>query len=151
MHKYWKNLSECCIRIGTVNVSRWRIQMNKENLRFNSIQVVDPGTSVADPGCLSRILILTHPGSRIQKQLQKRGVKNLVVKHFCSHIFYFWIAQEKIWAKFQRIMEIFNQKVVTKFSKIWIWDPRSRINLFRIPDPGVKKATDPGSATQGHE
>jgi hypothetical protein len=25
-------------------------------------------TSVADPGCLSRILIFTHPGSRIQKQ-----------------------------------------------------------------------------------
>jgi hypothetical protein len=32
-------------------------------------------TSVADPGCLSRILIFTHPGSRIQKQQQKRGVK----------------------------------------------------------------------------
>jgi hypothetical protein len=38
--------------------------------------------SVADPGCLSRILIFTHPGSRIsdlgsriQKQQQKRGVK----------------------------------------------------------------------------
>jgi hypothetical protein len=32
--------------------------------------------SVADPGYLSRILIFTHPGSRIQIQLQKRGVKN---------------------------------------------------------------------------
>jgi hypothetical protein len=32
-------------------------------------------TSVADPGCLSRILIFTHPGSRIQKQQHKRGVK----------------------------------------------------------------------------
>jgi hypothetical protein len=31
--------------------------------------------SVADPGCLSPILIFTHPGSRIQKQQQKRGVK----------------------------------------------------------------------------
>jgi hypothetical protein len=38
--------------------------------------------SVADPGCLSRILIFTHPGSRIpdlgsriQKQQQKTGVK----------------------------------------------------------------------------
>jgi hypothetical protein len=26
---------------------------------------------------------------------------------------------------------------------VWIRDPRSRKNLFRIPDPGVKKA--PGS------
>jgi hypothetical protein len=32
-------------------------------------------SSVADPGCLSRILISIHPGSRIQKQQQKRGVK----------------------------------------------------------------------------
>jgi hypothetical protein len=32
-------------------------------------------SSVADPGCLSRILIFTHSGSRIQKQQQKRGVK----------------------------------------------------------------------------
>ncbi len=27
--------------------------------------------------------------------------------------------------------------------KIWVWDPGSGKNLFRIPDPGVKKATDP--------
>jgi hypothetical protein len=45
--------------------------------------------SVADPGCLSRILIFTHPGSRIsdpgsriQKQKQKRGVKKIVVIPF---------------------------------------------------------------------
>ncbi len=39
--------------------------------------------SVTDPGCLSRILIFTHPGSRIQKQEQKRGVKiKLVVIPF---------------------------------------------------------------------
>jgi hypothetical protein len=36
-------------------------------------------TSVADPGCLSRILIFTHPGSRIQKQQQKREVKKKLV------------------------------------------------------------------------
>ncbi len=34
-------------------------------------------------------------------------------------------------------------------SNIWVWDPGSGINLFRIPDLGVKKAPDPesGSAT----
>jgi hypothetical protein len=43
----------------------------------------DLSCSVADPGCLSRILIFTHPGSRIQKQLQKRGVNKIFfVKHF---------------------------------------------------------------------
>jgi hypothetical protein len=35
------------------------------------------GISVEDPGCLSRILIFTHPGSRIQKQQQKRGVQKI--------------------------------------------------------------------------
>jgi hypothetical protein len=47
-------------------------------------------------------------------------------------------------------IELFTQKIVTKLSKIWVWDPGSQIrkkNLFRIPDPGVKKAPDPGSAT----
>jgi hypothetical protein len=40
--------------------------------------------SVADPGCLSRILIFTHSGSRIPdpKHQQKRGGKKLVVKPF---------------------------------------------------------------------
>jgi hypothetical protein len=37
---------------------------------------------VADPGCLSRILIITHPGSRIQKQQQKRGVKKKFLSFF---------------------------------------------------------------------
>jgi hypothetical protein len=50
-----------------------------------------PSVSVADPGCLSRILIFVHPssqisvaGSRIQKQQQKRGGKNFYYL-FCCH------------------------------------------------------------------
>jgi hypothetical protein len=64
------------------------------------------------------------------------------------------VLEKKIWANFQRIIELFTQKTVTKLSKVWVWDPGSGIrdpgsgkNLFRIPDPGVKKAPDPGSAT----
>jgi hypothetical protein len=60
--------------------------------------------------------------------------------------------KKKIWPNFPRIIEVFTQKTVTKPSKIWAWDPGSGIrdpgsgkNLFRIPDPGVKKALDPGS------
>jgi hypothetical protein len=30
-------------------------------------------------------------------------------------------------------------------SNIWVWDPGSGKNVFRIPDPWVKKALDPGS------
>ena len=55
--------------------------------------------------------------------------------------------KKKIWANFQRIIELFTQKIVTKLSKISVWDPGSGINLFRIPDPGVKKAPDPGSGS----
>ncbi len=53
--------------------------------------------------------------------------------------------KKKIWANFQTIIELFTQNIVTKLSKIWVWDPGSGKNLF--PDPGVKKAPDPGSGS----
>jgi hypothetical protein len=60
--------------------------------------------------------------------------------------------KKKIWANFQRIVEVFTQKIFNMLSNIWVWDPGSGIRdpgsgktLFRIPDPGVKKALDPGS------
>jgi hypothetical protein len=59
------------------------------------------------------------------------------------------VLKKKNWANLgQRIIELFTQKIVTKLSKIWIWDPGSGKNLFLIPDPGVKKAPDPGSRGQ---
>jgi hypothetical protein len=59
------------------------------------------------------------------------------------------VLKKKIRANIQRIIELLAQKIVNKLSKLWVWDPGSEIrkNLFRIPDPGVKKAPDPGSAT----
>ena len=50
--------------------------------------------------------------------------------------------KEKIWVNFQRIIELFTQKVVTKLSKIWVWDPGSEI---RDPGSGMGKNQDPGS------
>jgi hypothetical protein len=55
-------------------------------------------------------------------------------------------------ANFQRISELFTQKIVTKLSKVWVWDPGSEI---RDPEKtysgsriqGVKKAPDPGSGS----
>jgi hypothetical protein len=41
--------------------------------------------------------------------------------------------KKKIWANFQRIIELFTQKIVTKLSKIGVRDPGSGKNLFRIP------------------
>jgi hypothetical protein len=58
------------------------------------------------------------------------------------------VLKKKIQANFQRIIELFTKKIVKKLLKygLGIRDPRSGIrdpgsgkNLFRIPDPGVKK------------
>jgi hypothetical protein len=35
--------------------------------------------------------------------------------------------KKKIWANFQRIVELFTLKIVTKLSKILVWDPGSEI------------------------
>jgi hypothetical protein len=43
------------------------------------------------------------------------------------------VPKKKIWANFQRIIELFTQIIVNKLSKIWVWDPGSGKNLFRIP------------------
>ncbi len=36
--------------------------------------------------------------------------------------------KKKMWANFRRIIELFTEKIVTKLSKIWVWDPESRIH-----------------------
>ncbi len=98
---------------------------------------------MADPVCLSRIpdpdfypSRIPDLGSRIQKQQQKRGVKKKLVCHnfLCSnkfhkiaHYFSFDVLKKKSWANFQRIIELFSQKIVNMLSKIWIWDPGSEI------------------------
>jgi hypothetical protein len=118
-------------------------------------------TSVANPGCLSRIPDpdSNHPGSRIQKQQQKRGVKkNLLSYLFLSHKFHnivnyfiFEMLKKKISANFQRTIELFTQKLSLSSKNMGlgsgIRDPGSGKNLFRIPDPRVKKAPDPGSGS----
>jgi hypothetical protein len=63
--------------------------------------------------------------------IKERGEKILVViPFFCSHKFYkienyfiFGMLKKKMWANFQRIIELFTQKIVTKLSKIWVWGP----------------------------
>ena len=108
------------------------------------------------PGSL--FLPIPDPGSRIQKQQQKRGVKNFFGHSgtcFCSHKFHkienyfiFEMLKEKIWANFQRIIELFTNKVVTKLSKIWVWDPGSEI---RDPRSGIRKKTYSGSRILGQK
>jgi hypothetical protein len=63
-------------------------------------------------------MFIPDPGSRIQKQQQKREVKkNLLSYFFCSHKFHkieyyviFEMLKKKIWANFQRIVEVFYPK-----------------------------------------
>ncbi len=101
----------------------------------------------------SRILIFTHPGSRIQKQQQKRGVKRIFCHTFlCSHKFHkienyfsFVVLNKKNWANFQRLIELFTKKIVIKLSKRWVWDPGSEIRKKPIPDPGSMGQKGTGS------
>ncbi len=86
---------------------------------------------------------------------QKRGVKKISCHTFlCSHKFHkianyfsFELLKKKIWANFQRIIELLNQNCQEVLKNMGlgfrIRDPGSRKNLFRILDPGVKKALYP--------
>ncbi len=107
-----------------------------------------------------RILILPipDPGSRIPDPkivTKERGEKNLLSYFFCSHKIHkieyyviFEMLKKKIWANFQRIVEVFTQKIFNMLSNIWVWDPGSGIR-----DPG-SEIRDPekiysGSRIQG--
>ncbi len=98
----------------------------------------------------SWFLPIPDPGSKNRKK--REGWKKIVVIPFCSHKFYkieifcyFWNAGKKIWPNFQRIIELFTQKVVTKPSKygFGIRDPEKTYSgsrnqgskRHRIPDP----------------
>ncbi len=96
----------------------------------------------------SRILIFSHPGSWIQNSNKREGWKKISCHNFlCSHKFHkianyfsFELLRKKIWANFQKIIELFNQNCQSR-----IQDPRSGIRKKPIPilDPGVKKALYP--------
>jgi hypothetical protein len=80
-------------------------------------------------------------GSKNRKK-KGRGEKNLLSYLFLYHKFHkivnyliFVMLKKKIWANFQRIIELFTPKIVTKLSKIWVWDPGSEILKKPIPDP----------------
>ncbi len=77
---------------------------------------------------------------------KERGEKNLLSYLTWSHKFHkiknYFILEllnNKIWANFQRIIELIIPKIVTKLSKIWVWDPGSGKILSRIPSQGSKR------------
>jgi hypothetical protein len=89
--------------VGLLNVNRLKL----EDMSYTVLRIRD-----VYPG--SRILIFTHPGSRMSYL-------------FCSHKFHkivnyflFEILKKTIWPNFQRIIELLPKKLS------WIWDPGSR-------------------------
>jgi hypothetical protein len=53
--------------------------------------------------------------------------------------------KKNIWANFQRIVEVFTQKIFNMLSNIWVWDPGSEIRKKPIPDPGSRGQKGTGS------
>jgi hypothetical protein len=64
-----------------------------------------------------------------------------------KNYFIFEKLKKKVWASFQRIIEL-TQKFVTKLSKIWAWDPAYEIRDLRS---GKKPIPDPGSGSKGQK
>jgi hypothetical protein len=121
------------------------------------LPIPDPGSRISDPGSIN---------SNKREGWKKICCHNFLCSHKVhkiAHYFSFDVLKKKIWANFQRIIELFTKKMVNKLSKLWIWYPGSEIrdpgseirdsektySGSRVPDPGVKKAPipDPGSGS----
>ncbi len=83
----------------------------------------------------SRILIFVHPGSRIQKQQQKRGVKKLI------NYINFELVEKKM-GNFTKKYRTFYPKKLSLSSQKYgsgIRDPKSRIRKNPILDSGSRR------------
>ncbi len=96
----------------------------------------------------SWFLPIPDPGSKNSSKREGGGVKkNSWHTFFCSHKFHiiehyfiFEMLKKKLLVNFQRIIELFTQKIFTKLSKIWVRDPEKP-----IPDPGSRGQKSTGS------
>jgi len=105
-------------------------------LIFFFLPIPDPGSRIPDPKTVTK----------------ERGEKNFCQTFFCSHKFHkivnyfiFEMLKKKILANFQRIIELFTQKLSLSSQKygFGIRDPEK--NPFRIPDPGSRGQKGTGS------
>jgi hypothetical protein len=114
---------------------------------------------VADPECLSRIPDPDFYPSRIpdpKTVTKERGEKNFCYHtFFCGHKFHkieyyviFEMLKKKFLGNFQRIVEVFSQKIFNMLSNIWVWDLGSGIRKKPIPDPGFRGQKGTGSRIQ---
>ena len=111
------------------------------------------GMFIPDPGYW--FLPIPDPGSKNSNK--REGWKKIWCHTFlCSHKFHkivhyfsFEVLKKKIWANFQRIIELLPKKLSLSSQKygFGIRDPEKTYSGSRIPDLGVKKAPDPGSGS----
>ncbi len=104
---------------------------------------------IPDPG--SWFLPIPDPGSKNSNK--REGWKKIWCHTFlcCQkfykivHYFSFEVLKKKIWANFQRIIEPFTQKIVTKLSKygFGIRDPEKTYSGSRIPGSKTHRIPDP--------
>jgi hypothetical protein len=113
-------------------------------------------SSVADPGCLSRIPDPDFYPSRIRDpktSTKERGEKKIGCHNFlCSHklnkianYFSFEVLKKNIWANFQRIIELFTQKLSLSSQKygFGIRDPEKTYSGSRIQGSKRHRIQDP--------
>ncbi len=122
------------------------------------MQDVTVASSVADPGCLSRIpdpdfypSRIPNPGSKNSNKIEG-WKKNLLSYLFCSHKshkiennFIFKNAEEKILANFQKDFLLKYLSVSSQKYGVGIQVPVKTYSGFRIPDPGSRGQKGTGS------
>ncbi len=153
------------IKVTRINSCKTRLRQNYTSLSVACLhwpysQCCGSGMFIPDPG--SWFLPIPDPGSKNSNK--REGWKKFFCHtflfslkcHKIEHYFSFKIMKKKIWANFQRIIELFTQKIVTKLSKIWvrdpgsgIRDPGSEIRKKPNPDPGSRDQKGTGSRIQG--
>ncbi len=83
---------------------------------FYPSRIPVPGSRISDPG---------SKNSNKREGWKKIKLFSVATNFTELNIILFLKCWRKIWAKFQRIIEVFTQKIVTKLSKIWVWDTGS--------------------------
>ncbi len=105
---------------------------------FYPSRISDPGSRISNPGSWKPDL-----GSNNNN----KGVGKNLFYLFCSHKLTKLLTGTEInLRQLIKIYSTFYPKIVTKFSENTM-GLSFRIRKISIPDPGVKKAPDPGSAT----
>ncbi len=151
-----------CFRVQRIwkTSSSLSLMLGKANILISPLYICLDLSSVADPGCLSRLLNFVHSRSRISYPIPKNSnkrddEKNLLSYLFCSHkywyhknskLFYFWIDEDKFGLIYKELKNFLPEKFSLSSQNIGLGSGIGK-NLIRIPDPGSKMAPDPGSGS----